>query len=89
MLNFIRKLRRNQPTMNLKYLKYAIGEIMLVVIGILLAVQINQWNTGRINSGKEKAILSQLHAEFLENKMQLENVWNAIDEIIALTSNED
>jgi len=31
-----------------KYLKYATGEIVLVVIGILLALQINNWNTQRI-----------------------------------------
>ena len=30
-----------------KYLKYAIGEIVLVVIGILIALQINNWNENR------------------------------------------
>jgi len=32
-----------------KYLKYAIGEILLVMIGILLALQVNNWKTNRIN----------------------------------------
>ena len=30
-----------------KYLKYAIGEILLVVIGILIALQVNTWNEKR------------------------------------------
>jgi hypothetical protein len=33
-----------------KYFKYAIGEIVLVVIGILIAVQINNWNMARLES---------------------------------------
>lgn len=47
-----------------KYFKYAIGEILLVVIGILIALQINTWNTKRLDSLKEKAILKELHKEF-------------------------
>lgn len=45
MLNFLRKFRRQN--MNSKYLKYAIGEIILVVIGILIALRINNWNERR------------------------------------------
>ncbi len=36
-----------------KYLKYAIGEIVLVVFGILIALSINNWNTSRINNDLE------------------------------------
>ena len=38
-----------------KYFEYAVGEIILVVIGILIALQINNWNEGRktINEGKK------------------------------------
>jgi hypothetical protein len=43
-----------------KYLKYAIGEIILVVIGILIALQINNWNENRKDSIEEKAILENL-----------------------------
>ena len=43
-----------------KYLKYAIGEIILVMIGILLALQVNNWNQNRINRGIEKGTLSSL-----------------------------
>ncbi|NNE32056.1 MAG: hypothetical protein HKN40_06775 [Winogradskyella sp.] len=40
-----------------KYLKYAVGEIVLVVIGILIALQINTWNNNRINKDKEQEYL--------------------------------
>jgi hypothetical protein len=57
-----------------KYLKYAIGEILLVVIGILIALQINNWNENRIKYNKETTILANIHKEFKENKKQLEKV---------------
>lgn len=43
-----------------KYLKYAIGEIILVVIGILIALQINTWNTNQIQKSDERKILIEL-----------------------------
>jgi hypothetical protein len=57
-----------------KYFKYAIGEIILIVIGILIALQINNWNENRINSNKETAILANIHKEFKENRKQLDSV---------------
>ena len=42
----------------LKYSRYAIGEIVLVVIGILIALQINNWNEERIENRKEQALLN-------------------------------
>ena len=49
MIKFFRKIRYNLMSENKtgKYLKYAIGEIVLVVIGILIALSINNWNEGR------------------------------------------
>ena len=46
MINFFRKIRKQLADDNkpLKYLRYASGEIVLVVIGILIALQINNWN---------------------------------------------
>jgi len=46
-----------------KYLKYAIGEIVLVVIGILIALSINNWNENRKNLIKEKATLSKFYQD--------------------------
>lgn len=49
MIKFFRKIRLELMSKNQtgKYLKYAIGEIVLVIIGILMALQINNWNEGR------------------------------------------
>jgi hypothetical protein len=49
MINFFRKTRKELANDNkpMKYMRYAIGEILLVVIGILIALQINNWNEGR------------------------------------------
>lgn len=57
-----------------RYLKYAIGEILLVVIGILLALQINSWNQERLNRIEENEMLLKLHQEFIANKQVLINV---------------
>jgi len=43
-----------------KYLKYAIGEIVLVVLGILIALQINNWNEGRKTKAVELNLLKEL-----------------------------
>jgi len=50
-----------------RYLKYAIGEIILVMIGILLALQVNTWNNNRELKKEEQKILKSLHGEFKEN----------------------
>jgi len=70
------KLVSEKPstTRTTNYLKYAIGEIVLVVFGILIALSINNWNGKRIASIKEKVLLKQLHKEFIDNKYQLDTV---------------
>ena len=76
MINFFRKKRKVLADENktIKYARYAIGEIVLVVIGILIALQINTWNQNRIKANKEVTILINIHKEFKENKIQLETV---------------
>lgn len=56
------------------YLKYAIGEIVLVVIGILIALQINNWNENRKDKKKEVVFLQQIQTEFTENKAQFTRI---------------
>ena len=59
-----------------RYLKYAVGEIMLVMIGILLALQVNNWNQNRINSLSESLLLKEINTEFKFNKEELKStVW--------------
>jgi hypothetical protein len=50
-----------------RYIKYAIGEIILVMIGILLALQVNNWNNNRELKKEELKVLKSLHQEFNEN----------------------
>ncbi len=55
MIKFFRKIRQRLLAENKfnKYLIYAIGEIILVVIGILIALQINNWNERNKTKAKE------------------------------------
>ncbi len=62
MIQFFRKIRFNLMEKNKtgKYLKYAFGEIVLVVIGILIALQINNWNELNKERASEKIILNEI-----------------------------
>lgn len=59
MPNFFRRLRQNKMKSS-QYLKYALGEILLVVFGILIALSINNWNEGRKKAAQETFYFSQL-----------------------------
>jgi len=76
MINFFRKKRKSLADDNkaLKYTRYAIGEIVLVVIGILIALQINTWNEHRKMQIQEQDILKGLEIEFTINFNRLEKV---------------
>ena len=65
MINFFRKTRRKLADDNkfFKYSRYAIGEIVLVVIGILIALSINNWNEGRKKSSLTKTYRLKLTEE--------------------------
>jgi len=65
MIKFFRKIRQRLVSESKfsKYLLYAIGEIILVMIGILLALQVNNWNEKRKASKKEVASLISLRSE--------------------------
>ena len=55
-----------------KYLRYAFGEVILVVIGILIALQVNNWNEYRKEKVEEKKILLSLHNEISNNLESLQ-----------------
>jgi hypothetical protein len=65
MIKFFRKIRQNllSEGQTGKYLKYAIGEIILVVIGILIALQLNDWN----DSQKQLKLENEYYCRLLED----------------------
>jgi hypothetical protein len=73
MIKFFRKIRQNLVMQNKtgKYFKYAIGEILLVVIGILIALQINNWNDLRKNKKYEKEILYLINQNLKNDSIAL------------------
>jgi hypothetical protein len=78
MLSFFRKTRKKvfgEGTLP-KYLLYAIGEILLVMIGILLALQVNNWNENRRAKIIERNALIELLVEFENNKVQFDTVYS-------------
>lgn len=77
MIKFFRKIRKKLLMENNtgKYFKYAIGEIILVVIGILIALQINNWNEQRKERIQEKIFLKRFEVEL---KTNIENILTAI-----------
>ncbi len=62
MIQVFRKIRRELLTegKSSKYLKYAIGEVALVMIGILLALQVNNWNEGLKSNRVKNKFCQQL-----------------------------
>ncbi len=82
MIRFFRQLRMGQMKHRAisKYLFYAIGEIFLVVIGILIALQVNNWNEQRLDKMKEISYLSGV-------KQDLESSLSELDRVIKKSSN--
>lgn len=70
MIKFFRKIRFDLMEKNKtgKYLKYVIGEIVLVVIGILIALQINNWNETRKQHKIEKELITSVKNDLIQDK---------------------
>jgi len=84
MIKFFRNIRQNllNEGKTANYLKYAIGEIVLVVIGILIALSINNWNENRKTDKVEikilQELLSTLESDMVFQKTQISNVKSSI-----------
>jgi len=70
MIKFFRNIRQNMINQNktASYFKYAIGEIVLVVIGILIALQVNNWNETRKLKATEKEFFQGVKSDLLQDK---------------------
>ena len=75
MINFFRteRLRFISSNRFSKYVFYAIGEIVLVVIGILIALQVNNWNENQKDKKLERSVLLNLKSEFQDNIQNLQS----------------
>ncbi|MGB0916571.1 MAG: DUF6090 family protein [Flavobacteriales bacterium] len=78
MIRFFRKIRQQMLAENkfTKYLIYALGEIVLVVIGILIALQINNWNEQRKLQSKVASIYAIVKGDLLSD---IENIDKVLD----------
>jgi len=83
MIKFFRKIRyqllgegKTRPKVGQagKYLKYAIGEIVLVMVGILLALQVNNWNQKVKDGVKQKSYLNSLIIDLSKDTIAINNI---------------
>ena len=79
MIKFFRNIRQNLVMENKtgKYFKYAIGEIVLVMIGILLALQVNEWNNQRLAASNEQLFLKNLQSDFKANMVEFNKIYKS------------
>lgn len=89
MIKLFRHIRQNllNEGKTTKYFKYAIGEIFLVVIGILIALQINNWNEERKDRNREQIILKSLQTDFKTNIINLNFAYNNFSEAYDASAN--
>ncbi|MAX71031.1 MAG: hypothetical protein CMC76_08010 [Flavobacteriaceae bacterium] len=87
MIKFFRNIRKKllNEGKTTQYFKYAIGEIVLVVIGILMALQINNWNDNRKTRNYEKEILSLINQNLQKDSLALSIELDKAKEGILLT----
>nr|WP_299339613.1 DUF6090 family protein [Allomuricauda sp.] len=76
MIKFFRRIRQKLLSENKfsKYLLYAIGEIVLVVIGILIALQVNDWNEERKSLDKEQQYLTEIKNSLVSDSIQIQSI---------------
>ncbi len=85
MIKFFRKIRQKLLSENkaVEYLKYALGEIILVVIGILIALQINTWNNKRIANIEMKSYLQSIKEDLITDTTEFNIYINFYKRILA------
>lgn len=96
MLRFFRQFRKKLMEQNKvrTYIFYAIGEILLVVIGILIALQVNNWNQNRLDRIYEKTMLSEISLALDQDISNLErsldylnSVQHSVSELAKIKNN--
>jgi len=79
MIGFFRRIRKKLADDNkpMKYMRYAIGEIVLVMVGILLALQVNNWNVSRLDRITELKHLKSIANEIEQNLKRNQSLINS------------
>ena len=94
MINFFRNIRRQLANENKfqRYFRYAFGEVALIMIGIFMALQLQNWNEKRKQEIQFKATLEQLYNTITDDLWYYDdatnnskNVVNTIDELLNYT----
>jgi len=93
MIPFFRKTRKKLADDNkpMKYMRYAVGEILLVVIGILIALQINTWNEQRKNKSKIISLFKEVQIDLLKDISNIEHAistYKIKDSLVYLVLND-
>lgn len=89
MISFLRKIRHKLLSQNrvTRYFAYAMGEIILVVIGILIALQINLWNEGQKQTKSRNLFTESLIKELEIDSLFLTETMNVLSNRIAVLEN--
>lgn len=89
MIKFFRKIRQKllQENRFSKYLLYAIGEIVLVVIGILIALQINNWNEAKKDSEVESIYIKNIIEDLNDQLNSIERQIKREEEFFSVSQN--
>ena len=87
MLRFFRSIRKRLLSVNelkntgpMKYLIYGVGEILLVMIGILLALYVNNWNETRKQNRKEIVVLNNIKGDLIKSQKELQSASSNVNE---------
>ena len=88
-MKFFRKIRKqlSAESKTQKYLRYAIGEIILVVIGILIALQINNWNEARKTQMAQKDLLLSLLEDLKVDETKFKEDTTSLSSVLKLHEN--
>ena len=81
MIKFFRNIRQQLlgEGKTSRYFKYAVGEVLLVVVGILIALQINNWNLERKNNQLKENYLTRLINDIAQDTLNINDVISNLD----------
>ena len=84
MLRFFRHIRQKflQEGKASRFIGYALGEIVLIVVGIMIALQLGEWNEDRVDRRTEATYITELLEDFQANRKELEENITSTEDIL-------